>query len=112
MVPPPTCDNPNPTQMPGVGCFCPAGMLARADGTCVTLDNCIGQSLHCIAVLNTCTHFSLHTLCPLQTALQVRLLALAGQLPQPAPIAILQTNRLQHLGVPVQMACSLEVVHV
>ena len=45
MVPAPSCDDPNPTQTAGVGCFCPMGMVAKADGTCVTLENCIGQSL-------------------------------------------------------------------
>ena len=110
----PNCTNPNPPEelIETLRCFCPPGMLAREDDTCVTPENCIGQSLHCIAVLNTCTHFSLHTLCPLQTVLQVRLLAEVGHLPQPAPITILQKNRLKLLGASAQMACSLEVVHV
>ena len=93
-TPAPNCTNPNQTEelIETLRCFCPPGMLAREDDTCVTPENCIGQSLHCIALLNTCTYFSLHTSCSLQTALQVRLLALAGHLPQTAPILTKQKN--------------------
>ena len=43
--PGPTCDDPNPaeelTEM--FKCFCPDGMVIKADGTCVLPANCIGQ---------------------------------------------------------------------
>ena len=66
MVPPPSCDNPNPTQTDGVGCFCPDGMLIKADNSCVLPNTCIGEVKHiklcviiacskCTAIVQSCS---------------------------------------------------------
>ena len=60
-TPAPTCQSPVPEedQMELFRCFCPDGMFIKADGSCVTLDDCIGKvlAIDCSHVLTTVNNY-------------------------------------------------------
>ena len=66
MVPPPSCANPHLTQTDGVGCFCPDGMLIKANDLCVLPNTCIGEVKHIYIIIacirSTCTALVQHIL--------------------------------------------------